>query len=275
MKVVLITGASSGIGFETAKLLAQKGYRVYGAARRVEAMKALEQLGVTPIKLDVTDNDSMHNTIDTLIGKEKRIDVIINNAGYGSFGAIEDVEEEEARRQFDVNLFAVAKLIKLVLPYMRQQRCGKIINISSMNGRIPAYLGGWYSATKYALEGFSDSLRLEVSDFGIDVVLIEPGPIKTEWSLISANYLERSARGGAYEATATRVAESLRRQYEKNMMSDPAVIAKYIAKSIDSKKSKSRYLVGFGAKPLILLHAILPTKTFDLLIKNLVNSTKR
>lgn len=267
MKVVLITGASSGIGFETAKLLAQKGYKVYGAARRVEAMKVLEKFGVTPIKLDVTNNDSIHNTIDTLIEKEHRIDVLINNAGYGSFGAIEDVEEEEAKRQFEVNLFAVAKLIKLVLPYMRQQRYGKIINISSMSGKIPAYLGGWYSATKYALEGFSGSLRLEVSDFGIDVVLIEPGSVKTDWALISADNLERSARGGAYEVAATKIAQGLRKRYEKDMMSDPAVIAKYIVKSIESKKSKAHYLVGFAAKPLVFLHAVLPTKIFDVLLK--------
>ena len=267
MKVVLITGASSGIGFETAKLLAEKGYKVYGAARRVEAMAALKHLGVTPIKLDVTDHNSIDQMIDTLIEQEHRIDVLINNAGYGSFGAIEDVEEAEARRQFEVNLFAVAKLVKLVLPYMRQQRYGKIINISSMSGRIPAYLGGWYSATKYALEGFSDSLRLEVSGFGIDVVLIEPGPIKTDWALISADHLERSARGGVYEVTATKVAEGLRRQYDKNLMSDPIVIAKYIVQAIESKKSKARYLVGFAAKPLIFLHAVLPNKTFDWLIK--------
>ena len=166
-KVILITGASSGIGFTTAKSLAEQGYKVYGAARRVEKMEELKQYGVTPIKMDVTSEESVNEAVEQVIAAEKRIDVLVNNAGYGSYGAVEDVSIDEARRQFEVNVFGLAILTKKVLPYMRQQHSGTIINVSSMGGRLTTYFGAWYHATKYAVEAFSDALRMEVSDFGI------------------------------------------------------------------------------------------------------------
>ena len=142
-KVILVTGASSGMGFETAKTLAQQGNKVYGAARRVEKMAALKEYGVTPLKLDITDEASNKAAIAEIIAKEGRIDVLINNAGYGSYGAIEDVDLAEAKRQFDVNLFGLAALTKNVLPYMRAQHSGKIINVSSMGGCLVSFMGGW------------------------------------------------------------------------------------------------------------------------------------
>ncbi|SPJ43821.1 putative short-chain type dehydrogenase/reductase VdlC (fragment) [Leuconostoc carnosum] len=160
-KVVLLTGASSGIGYQTAVLLASLDYKVYGAARRVEKMAPLAALGITPIKLDVTDEESSKQAIQEIINQEGRIDVLINNAGYGSYGAIENVALDEAKHQFDTNLFGVARLVQLVMPYMREQHAGKIINISSMAGRVTTYMGAWYHATKYALEAFSDALRME------------------------------------------------------------------------------------------------------------------
>ena len=196
-KVILLTGASSGIGYQTAESLAKEGHIVYGAARRTEKMETLKQFGVKPIYLDVTDEESIKSAIDTIIGNEGHIDVLINNAGYGSYGAIEDVEISEAKMQFEVNLFGLARLVQLVLPHMRKQKSGRIINISSMGGRLTSYFGGWYHATKYALEAFSDALRMEVADFGIDVSLIEPGGIKTEWGIIAADKLANSAKGGA------------------------------------------------------------------------------
>lgn len=163
-KVILVTGASSGIGYQTAEQLAKEGHIVYGAARRVDAMKPLEVFGVTPIRLDITDEVSIKEALNLIIKKENRIDVLVNNAGYGSYGAVENVRIEEAKMQFEVNIFGLTRLTQFVLPYMRKQKSGRIINVGSMGGRLTSYFGAWYHATKYALEAFSDSLRMEVSD---------------------------------------------------------------------------------------------------------------
>ena len=213
-KVILLTGASSGIGYQTAESLAKEGHIVYGAARRTEKMETLKQFGVKPIYLDVTDEENIKSAIDTIIRNEGRIDVLINNAGYGSFGAVEDVEINEARRQFEVNLFGLARLVQLVLPHMRKQKEGRIINVSSMGGRLTTYFGAWYHATKYALEAFSDALRMEVSDFGIDVSLIEPGGIKTDWGIIASDKLANSAKGGAYEKEAMKTAKGMKKLFK-------------------------------------------------------------
>ena len=269
-KIILLTGASSGIGYQTAESLAKEGNVVYGAARRIEKMETLKQFGVKPIYLDVTDEESIKSSIDTIIGNEGRIDVLINNAGYGSFGAVEDVEINEARRQFEVNLFGLARLVQLVLPHMRKQKEGRIINVSSMGGRLTTYFGAWYHATKYALEAFSDALRMEVADFGIDVSLIEPGGIKTEWGIIAADKLEKSAKGGAYEKEAMKIAKGMKKQYSGNLLSNPIVITKAISKAVNSNRPKARCLIGFMAKPLVFLHTILPTKVFDKIMKKLM-----
>ena len=157
---------------------------------------------------------------------------------------------------------------KKVLPYMRQQHSGTIINVSSMGGRLTTYFGAWYHATKYAVEAFSDALRMEVSDFGINVSLIEPGGIKTEWGFIAADHLKESAKGGAYEAQATKTAEGMRKQYSGNMMSDPKVISKAISKAVNARRPKTRYLIGFMAKPMVWMHTILPTRWFDYIVKH-------
>lgn len=255
-----------GMGFETAKTLALQGNKVYGAARRVEKMAALKEYGVTPLKLDITDEASNKAAIAEIIAKEGRIDVLVNNAGYGSYGAIEDVDLAEAKRQFDVNLFGLAALTKNVLPYMRAQHSGKIINVSSMGGRLVSFMGGWYHATKYAVEAFSDALRMEVKQFGIDVILIEPGGIKTDWGHIAADHLAASAKGGAYEKTALKVAEGMHKQYNGNMMSKPQVVVKATVKAVNARRPKPRYLIGFGAKPLVFAHSILPTRVFDFIM---------
>ena len=213
-KVILLIGASSGIGYQTAENLAKEGHIVYGAARRTEKMETLKQFGVKPIYLDVTDEESIKSAIDTIIENEGRIDVLINNAGYGSYGAIEDVEISEAKMQFEVNLFGLARLVQLVLPHMRKQKSGRIINVSSMGGRMTSYFGGWYHATKYALEAFSDALRMEVTDFGIDVSLIEPSLIKTDWGIIAANKLADSSKGGAYEKEAMKTAKGMKKLFK-------------------------------------------------------------
>jgi Short-chain dehydrogenases of various substrate specificities len=262
-QVVLITGATSGIGFQTAKFLADQGHTVYGAGRRADKLEVLQNLGVKSINMDVTNEESMQNVVHYIFKQEGKIDVLINNAGYGSYGAVEDVTIEEAKKQFEVNLFGLARLTQLVLPHMRSQNYGRIINVSSMGGRLTSFMGAWYHATKYALEGFSDALRMEVKQFGIDVVLIEPGGIKTDWGFIAADHLEESAKSGAYAEIAKKTAKGMRKQYSGNMMSNPIVISKAISKAINSNKPRTRYLIGFGAKPLVFLHTILPYRVFD------------
>ena len=197
MAVVIITGASSGIGYESARMLALQGHKVYAGARRVEKMEPLKQAGVVPMALDVTDEDSVRRFVDTVLERERRIDVLVNNAGYGYFGAIENVSLEEARRQLDVNVFGLAALTRAVIPTMRRQGSGRIINTSSVAGRMTLLYGGWYHVSKYSVEAFSDCLRAELQPFGIDVVKIQPGAIGTEWGIIAARHLAESSQGTA------------------------------------------------------------------------------
>lgn len=176
-----------------AQELKSAGFKVYTAARRVDRMADLEKDGITPVALDLTRDGSIAACVNTILSKEKSIDVLVNSAGYGSYGAIEDVPLEEGRRQFEVNLFGMARLIRLVTPAMREQHYEKIVNISSMGGKIWTKFGGWYHATKYAVEGLSDCLRMELQPFGIDVVVVEPGGIKTDWGLIAAENLKKTS----------------------------------------------------------------------------------
>ena len=175
-RVALVTGGSSGIGEHTARLLQEAGFTTYAVARRVERMQALADAGVTTFALDVTDPAAVTAAVDLAVAEFGRIDVLVNNAGYGSRGAFEEFTEEQIRAQFEVNVFGLARLTQLVTPHMRAQRSGRIINISSIGGKFYEPFGAWYHATKFAVEGFSDSLRMDCAPFGIQVVLIEPGP---------------------------------------------------------------------------------------------------
>lgn len=266
-KTALVTGASSGIGRSTVQKLLAAGATVYAAARRVEKMAGLQQQGAHLLKMDVTSEESMVNGVNAILSKEGTVDILINNAGYGSYGAIEDVPIDEARRQFEVNIFGLARLTQLVLPGMRKNRYGKIVNISSMGGKIYTSFGGWYHATKHALEGWSDSLRLEVAPFGIDVVIIEPGGIKTEWGLIAAENLKKTSGSGAYAAAANKAADGMAEMYASNRLSDPEVIAKIILKAVTARKPRTRYAAGFGAKPILFLRWLLPDRWFDGIIR--------
>jgi NAD(P)-dependent dehydrogenase (short-subunit alcohol dehydrogenase family) len=263
-QVAIVTGASSGIGHATALRLKAAGFIVFAGARRVQKMKDLAEVGIHVVDLDVTDDVSMVTLVDRVTNETGRIDVLVNNAGYGAFGALEDVPSAEGRRQFDVNVFGLARMTQLVLPHMRKQRSGRIINMSSMGGRIYEPLGSWYHATKFAVEGMSDSLRLEVSPFGIHVVLIEPGGMNTEWGAIAADGLITASAGTAYADQAPGVAKMLRSVDQKPRPSaSPDRIAKAVTRAATARQPRARYLLGPGAKPLVTLKAILPTRVFD------------
>ena len=265
-KTALVTGASSGIGEATALKLQELGFTVYGAARRVDRLEQLAGRGIRPLAMDVTEEESMRTGVERIVAETGRIDVLVNNAGYGSYGAIEDVPSSEARRQFEVNVFGAAQLIQLALPHMRAQHSGTIVNISSMGGKIYTPLGGWYHATKFAIEALSDCLRMETKPFGIDVVVIEPGAIDTEWGDIAADALRAVSGSGPYAKQAQAMAKTLGSEVNSRRASPPSVIADAIAKAATARRPRTRYAVGFGAKPLIAMRKILPDRGFDTLI---------
>lgn len=266
-KIILLTGASSGIGYDTAVALAQQGHKVYAAARRVERMEPLRQYGIVPLKMDVTDEASMQEGVKTLLDTEGRIDVLINNAGYGYFGAVENVPMDDARNQMEVNVFGLARLCQLVLPTMRAQHSGRIINTASVAGRSVFYYGGWYHVSKYAVESLSDAMRMELKPFGIDVVIIEPGAIKTNWGIIAADHLIESSKGTAYEQTGTMMANNLRNMYLSNTISDPAVVRKAIVRAVNARRPCTRYRIGRMANAIVFFHWLLPTRWWDAFLR--------
>ena len=262
---ILVTGASSGIGFDTARALAQLGHQVYGAARRVAMMEPLKADGVIPIALDVTSEESLQACMAT-VGP---LDVLVNNAGYGYFGPIETVPMEEARRQLEVNLFGLARLCQLVLPGMRERGNGRIINISSVAGKAVLNFGGWYHVSKFAVEAFSDALRIEMKPFGVKVVLIEPGAIRTEWGQIAADHLAACTAGTAYEKAAANEAAAMDKIYSMHVLSAPSVVMRAIVKAATARRPRARYRPGLGASHIVFWHAVLPTRWWDALVRQL------
>ncbi len=260
-KVILITGASAGMGKDFAKELVKDGHIVYGAARRVDKMDDIKALGVKILEMDVTDDASMVTGIDTILKDEGRLDVLINNAGFGSYGAIEDVPMADARYQLEVNVIGASRLIQLVLPSMRKHKFGRIINVTSIGGKLALAFGGWYHASKFALEALSDSLRSEVEQFGIDVVVIEPGGIKTEWSGIAGNNLRKMSGHTAYKHKADQFAELFDTIDDK--VPGPEVITALIRKAIEAKKPKTRYSGGYMAALALFMRKILSDRLFD------------
>lgn len=264
--VVLVTGATSGIGLHTAAILANQGFLVYGAGRRQSGLDALAERGIRSIALDLTEEQSIKQVVNQINKEAGGVDILINNAGYGSYGAIEDVPLDEARRQFQVNVFGLAELTRLILPHMRSRHRGRILNVSSMAGRMTTYMGAWYHATKYALEAFSDALRMETRRFGIDVVLVEPGCIRTAWGTIAADNLIRSSASGPYQSEAIRVAKGLNTLYTSSLLTSPQKMARIVVRAATVSRPRTRYLDGFGAKALVALHTLLPDRLFDFLM---------
>jgi short-subunit dehydrogenase len=260
-KTALITGASAGMGKEIAKLLAQNGFTVYGAARRVEKMEDLLSLGIKVIKMDVTDDDSIKNGISEIIKNEGRIDVLINNAGFGLYGAVEEVSMKDARYQLEVNVIGLARLCQLTIPHMRKQHSGKIVNITSIGGKIASPMGGWYHASKFAVEALSDNMRMELKPFGIDVIVIEPGGVKTEWGGIAMDNLVKTSGIGPYKNTAEKM-NAMSKKFESRYP-EPSVISELVLKAITANKPKTRYHAGFMATPILLAKKILSDRQFD------------
>lgn len=267
-KVVLITGASSGMGLDTALDLLASGYTVYAGARRLKPMAKIEENGGTICQLDVTNEESMVECVNRILEKEGRIDVLVNNAGYGSGGTIEEVPMDEVRNQFEVNVFGLGRMTQLVLPTMRKQRSGKIINIASMGGHFTTPFLGWYHATKYALESISDALRMEVTPFGIDVVCIDPGMIDTNWGVITSKNIKKVTKEKDYQANALAVTSYYDARYGQasSPLSSPKVISNTIVKAVKTNNPKNHYLVGKGAKLYVFLKWLLPEKIYQLMV---------
>lgn len=263
-KIAVVTGASSGIGKATALYLAAHNYKVYGLARRADKLQELEPQGVIPFPMDITQESSVERAVDAIIAAEGRVDILINNAGYGEYGAIENVTMEDARKQMDVNVFGLAHITQLIIPYMRKQGFGKIVNISSVGGKISAPMGGWYHASKFALEALSDSMRAELKPFGIDVIVIEPGGVKSEWADIAFTNMKGASNNEQYIKFIEGSSKVLQNAEAKSP--DAIVIAELIHKAIEAPKPKARYVKGYLAKPVLFFKRWLSDAQFDALI---------
>ena len=265
---VLISGCSSGVGAATAQALARAGHTVYATARKKETLDDLEAVGCHPLGLDVTSEDSMIAAVEAVEAEHGHVGTLVNNAGYGEYGPIEEADLELVRTMFETNVFGLARLTQLVLPAMRRSRSGRIVNIGSMGGRITFPVGGFYHATKYAVEAISDALRVEVKPFGIDVILVEPGLIRTNFETRVNEGLEVSVPShGEDTAYADLLAAN-----EKNttggyandfMATGPESVAAVIVKAVDSSRPRSRYVVTPAAKFMINLRRLGGDRIWD------------
>ena len=259
---VLVTGASSGMGKDFAHRLLRDGMTVYAAARSVDKMKDLAEAGAKVIAMDITKDEDIVAAVEQIMADVGGVDVLINNAGYGQYGPMEETPIQTARYQFEVNLFGLARLTQLLLPAMREQQSGLIINISSMGGKIYTPLGSWYHATKHALEGWSDCLRIELKPYGIGVVIIEPGLIETGFGgAVVTNF--QSSEISAYAG----IIEKLRAAaQESGAGSPPAVITSLVVRAINATKPKTRYAAGRMGPSAMFMRCLLPDRWFDRII---------
>lgn len=270
-EAVLITGCSSGIGRATAERLAAEGWKVYATARRPETIADLEQQGCVTLALDVTDEDSMSSAVKQVTEAEGAVGVLINNAGYSQSGAVEAVPIDDVRRQFETNVFGLIRMCQLVLPGMRQQHSGKIVNIGSMGGRLTFPGGGIYHATKYAVEAISDALRFEVRGFGVDVILVEPGLITTNFGEVAVASVGGGGPDGAYAEFNRKVAKVTEDAYKGPMSklgAGPDAVAKAIAGALRSDRPKARYPVTASAHLMINQRRFTPDRVWDLIMRS-------
>jgi NAD(P)-dependent dehydrogenase (short-subunit alcohol dehydrogenase family) len=270
-KVAIVTGASSGIGKAAAIKFLEMGYTVHAAARRLHAMKDIEAKGAKLHQIDLRQSEDINAFVSDVLASSGRVDVLVNSAGYGFFGAVEDVPMAAAREQLEVNLFAVAQMIQAVLPVMRKQRSGKILNISSTGGKSALPLGGWYHASKFALEGLSDSLRSEVRPFGIDVVVVEPGGVKTEWGGIMVENLMQTSGSGPYKLMVERLRGTVAGKQVESMSASPEEIGALIARIAETRKPNARYVAPFHAKLILFMNWLLCDKAADWVTGKMLN----
>lgn len=275
-KAVLITGCSSGIGRATARRLAAGGWTVYASARRPESIADLEAAGCRTLALDVTDEDSMAAAVRAVEETHGAVGVLVNNAGYSQSGAIETVPLEAVRRQFETNVFGLARLTQLVLPKMRDQRWGKVVNLGSMGGKLVFPGGGWYHATKFALEAVSDALRFEVRGFGIDVILLEPGLITTEFgnaaaaSMADVGSSPAGADGDPYATFNATVGSVTQGAYTSPMRllgAPPERVAKVIERAIRKRRAPTRVTITPSAKLTIPTRRLVPDRVWDAMMR--------
>jgi short-subunit dehydrogenase len=285
-QAVLITGCSSGIGRAAAISLHDAGFRVYATARNVAALTGLADRGIHTLALDVTDETSMARAVAAAEADAGAIGVLINNAGYGLYGPVEQQPMTEIRRQFETNFFGLVRLTQLVLPGMRRRRGGRILNISSMGGRATLPGGAFYHASKYAVEALSDALRMEVAQFGIDVVLIEPGPVSTPWNEVAAESLSTAipddgiagppaagddgAAGDPYAAYKAAVGASFTTVHAGRLArfgSTAEDIASVITSAVTARRPHTRYLINPVAKSLVTLNRFLPGRAYDAVLR--------
>lgn len=265
-KTALVTGASSGMGKSIARRLIQDGYQVYVAARNVDKMADLVSLGAQPLRMDISVDEEIVSGVNTILAGTAGVDVLVNNAGFGLYGPVEEIGIDEARYQFEVNLFGAARLTQLLLPAMRSRRSGHIINITSMGGKMYSLLGAWYHATKHALEGWSDCLRLEVAGFGIKVVIVEPGVIETGFGDAASDTIVKRSASGPYGHLVKMVSMSIKKTYGQGKGSSPEIIAEVVSRAVKSSNPRTRYAAGKFAKMLIRMRVWLGDRMFDRII---------
>jgi NAD(P)-dependent dehydrogenase (short-subunit alcohol dehydrogenase family) len=271
-KAVLITGCSTGIGRATAIRLASKGWPVYATARKVAAIEDLQAKGCKTLAVDVCDEASMKAAVDAVEREHGAVGVLVNNAGYGLEGCFEETPMELVRKQFETNVFGVIRLCQLVLPGMRKQRWGKIVNLSSVGGTLTLPGGAFYHATKYAVEALSDAMRFELGGFGIDVVIIEPGPIKTEFGNTAiANVKSVSQNGSPYSAfnahVAGKINEALNEGWMASLAGMPEDVASAIERAITATRPRTRYPITAAARTMMFLRRWLPDRGFDAFLR--------
>jgi NAD(P)-dependent dehydrogenase (short-subunit alcohol dehydrogenase family) len=272
-KAVLITGCSSGIGWATAERLVDVGWRVYATARSVEKMAPLEQRGCELLPLDVTDEDSMRSAVDEVERRDGPVGVLVNNAGYSQSGAVESVPMEKVRRQFETNFFGLARMCQLVLPGMRRQGYGRIVNVSSMGGKLTFPGAGYYPATKHAVETLSDALRFEVQDFGVKVSVIEPGLIRTDFAETAVGSMDGSDGENPYAGFDESVAKATAENYERGPFArlggGPEAVAEAIDHAVSVRSPKSRYAVTPSAHLFLRLRRLLPDRAWDAALRTI------
>lgn len=263
---ILITGCSTGIGRATALRLLTAGHTVYATARRPQTLDELAAKGARVLRLDVTDGRSMTEAVSVVEAECGSVGTLVNNAGYGTYGPVEEVPLDDVRRQFETNVFGLGRMCQLVLPGMRRSGGGRIVNLSSMGGRVTFPTGGWYHASKYAVEALSDALRVEVAPFGVRVVLVEPGLVRTGFESVATGTLARTG-GDSYAGLSRRAETLMQRGYRSAAAIDPDAAAEAVRRAVEADRPRPRYVVTPAARVLVHTRRLTGDRTWDALMR--------